>query len=416
VDEASQALERYVRDESARLVASLTRQLGDFDLAEESVHDAILEALSHWPASGVPKEPGAWLRVTAKRKATDRLRREVRYRDRLQALGKNLARAVEPDQPGVIDDRLVLIFMCCHPTLSREAQVALTLRSLLGVTTAQLAKAFLTSEATMTKRIARAKRKIVEAGIPFAIPGGDEIRSRLSEVLTSIYVMFNEGYLSAGPATSQREELANDAEWLAGLLRHLLPEEPEVTGLLALIQLHQARRRARFDDRGEIVLMKDQDRSVWDRPAITAAIELLTSALRIGQPGFYQAQAAIAGCHAVAVRWEDTNWELIVTLYDQLLSIADSPIAALNRAIAIQYRDGPEAGLAELDPMGRSLDSYHLFHAARAQMLRGMGRSSEAAAEDRLASKLTSNPAELSLLQRRIEDETFVKDGHAHPR
>ena len=332
MDEASQALERYVRDESARLVASLTRQLGDFDLAEESVHDAILEALSHWPASGVPKEPGAWLRVTAKRKATDRLRREVRYRDRLQALGKNLARAVEPDQPGVIDDRLVLIFMCCHPTLSREAQVALTLRSLLGVTTAQLAKAFLTSEATMTKRIARAKRKIVEAGIPFAIPGGDEIRSRLSEVLTSIYVMFNEGYLSAGPATSQREELANDAEWLAGLLRHLLPEEPEVTGLLALIQLHQARRRARFDDRGEIVLMKDQDRSVWDRPAITAAIELLTSALRIGQPGFYQAQAAIAGCHAVAVRWEDTNWELIVTLYDQLLSIADSPIAALNRA------------------------------------------------------------------------------------
>ena len=416
MNEASQALEQYVRDESARLVASLTRQLGDFDLAEESVQDAILEALSHWPASGVPKEPGAWLRVTARRKATDRLRREARYRDRLQVLGKSLERTVDPDQPGVIDDRLVLIFMCCHPTLSREVQVALTLRSLLGVTTAQLAKAFLTSDATMTRRIVRAKRKIVEAGIPFAIPSGDEIRSRLSEVLTSIYVMFNEGYLSAGPATSQREELANDAEWLAGLLRQLLPEEPEVTGLLALIRLHQARRRARFDDRGEIVLMKDQDRSVWDRPAINAAIELLTSALRMGQPGFYQAQAAIAGCHAVSARWEDTNWELIVNLYDQLLSIADSPIAALNRAIAIEYRDGPEAGLAELDSMGKSLDSYHLFHAARAQMLRGMGRSSEAAGEDRLASKLTSNPAELSLLQRRIEDETFIKDGHGHRR
>src|SRR5499427_2344129 len=415
MSEASRALAEYLRDESGRLVASLTRQLGDFDLAEDSVQDAILEAVRHWPETGVPRQPGAWLHVTARRKAADRLRRAARHRDRVQLLARIAASAPDPAHE-LIDDRLVLVFMCCHPTLSREAQVALTLRSLLGVTTAQLAKAFLTSEATMTKRIARAKRKIVEAGIPFAIPSGDEIRSRLSEVLTSIYVMFNEGYLSAGPATSQREELANDAEWLAGLLRHLLPEEPEVTGLLALIQLHQARRRARFDDCGDIVLMKDQDRSVWDRPAITAAIELLTSALRMGQPGFYQAQAAIAGCHAVAARWEDTNWELIVNLYDQLLSIADSPIAALNRAIAIEYRDGPEAGLAELDPMGRSLDSYHLFHAARAQMLRGMGRSSEAAAEDRLASKLTSNPAELSLLQRRIEDETFIKDGHGHRR
>jgi predicted RNA polymerase sigma factor len=305
----------------------------------------------------------------------------------------------------------VLLFMCCHPTLSREAQVALTLRSLLGMTTSQLAKAFLTSEATMTKRIVRAKRKIVEASIPFAIPRGDEIRDRLSEVLTSIYVMYNEGYLSAGPANAQREELANDAEWLAGLLHQLLPEEPEATGLLALIKLHQARRRARFDGLGEIVLMEDQDRALWDRSAITSTLTLLTSALKKGQPGFYQAQAAIAGCHAVAASWEDTNWDLIVSLYDQLLSIADSPIASLNRAIAVQYRDGPEAGLAALDPLAGRLEIYHLFHAARAQMLHRLERSAEAMNEDRIAAELTSNPAELSLLHRRIEDATFISVG-----
>jgi predicted RNA polymerase sigma factor len=409
--DASVTLETFVREESGRLVGSLTRQFGNFDLAEESVQDAILEAVSHWPLSGVPMEPGAWLRVTARRKATDRMRRDARLSDRLQVLGKQVETDAEADGASVVDDRLVLLFMCCHPTLSREAQVALTLRSLLGMTTAQLAKAFITTEATMTKRIVRAKRKIVDAGIPFAIPAGDEIRSRLSEVLTSIYLLFNEGYLSAGPAIAQREELAADAVWLAGLLIQLMPEEPEVIGLLALIRLHQARRAARFDDRGELVLLIDQDRSLWDRPAISSAIELLTTAMKRGQPGFYQAQAAIAGCHAVAARWEDTNWDLIVTLYDQLLSIAGSPVAALNRAIAIQYRDGSEAGLAELDPLADRLDSYHLFHAARAQMLRRVGRGAEAAQEDRMASELTSNPAELSLLQRRIEEATFIADG-----
>ena len=399
---ASEALTRYVRSEAGLLVASLTRQLGNFDLAEEAVQDAILEAVRHWPESGVPSEPGAWLRVTARRKAADRLRREARHRDRIQLLGKMEQAAPEP-QPGVIDDRLVLIFMCCHPTLPREAQVALTLRSLLGLTTAQLARAFLTTDATMTKRIVRAKRKIVEARIPFAIPSGDEVRSRLTEVLTSVYVMFNEGYLSAGPSASQRIELAADAEWLASLLLQLMPDEPEVIGLLALIRLHQARRLARFDAAGELVLLKDQDRSLWDRAAIDEALELLNSALRIGQPGFYQAQAAIAACHATSRRWEDTDWHLIVHLYDQLLATGDSPVAALNRAIALRYRDGPEAALAALDPMAERLRSYHLFHAARAQMLRALGRTSEAADEDRQASQLTGNPAELNLLQRRIE-------------
>ena len=405
--QAADALARYVRDEAGLLVASLTRELGSFDLAEEAVQDAVLEAVRHWPHSGVPREPGAWLRVTARRKAVSRLRRETHYRDRLELLGKGEEAAPEL-APGVLDDRLVLIFMCCHPALSREAQVALTLRSLLGLTTAQLAKAFFVTEVTMTQRIVRAKRKIVEAGIPFSIPSGGEVTSRLGEVLTVIYVMFNEGYLSAGPTDSQRAELADDAEWLASLLMRLLPGEPEVIGLLALIRLHQARRLARFDAAGDLVVLKDQDRSLWDRAAINDTLALLNSALRMGVPGIYQAQAAIAACHAVARRWEDTDWHLIVRLYDQLLSLSDSPIAALNRLIALQYRDGPQAALAALDPLAERLASYHLFHAARAQMLRALGRADEAADEDQQAARLTSNPAELRLLRHRLEGSTVL--------
>jgi RNA polymerase sigma-70 factor (ECF subfamily) len=403
MSEASEALTQYVRSEAGQLVASLTREFRNFDLAEEAVQDAILEAVRHWPVSGVPKEPGAWLRVAARRRAISLIRREARFRDRLQLLGA-LEETAPDAQPGVADDRLVLLFMCCHPTLSREAQVALTLRSLLGLTTAQLGKAFLTTEATMTQRIVRAKRKIVEAGIPFALPTGDDVTARLGEVLTSLYVMFNEGYLSAGPTASQRADLASDAEWLASLLLRLLPEEPEVVGLLALIRLQQARRLARFDVADELVLLQDQDRSRWDRAAIDDALTLLNRALRMGVPGLYQAQAAIAACHATARHWEDTDWDLIVRLYDQLLTLTDSPIAALNRAIALQYCEGPEMALAALEPIAGRLESYHLFHAARAQMLRALGWTAEAADEDRQASQLTSNPAELRLLQRRNED------------
>lgn len=402
MSQAADALALYVRDEAGLLVASLTRQLGDFDLAEEAVQDAIVEALRHWPVSGVPSQPGAWLRVTARRRATDRLRREARRRDRTHLLEAMEQAAPDPG-PGVVDDRLVLVFMCCHPALPREGQVALTLRCLLGLTTTQLARAFLTTEATMAKRIVRAKRRIVEAGVPFAVPSGGEVKARLAEVLTSVYVMFNEGYLSAGPSDPQRAGLADDAEWLAGLLARLMPEEPEVMGLLALIRLHQARRQARFDAAGNLVLLKDQDRSRWDEAAINQALTLLTAALRRGQPGPYQAQAAIAGCHARSRRWEDTDWGLIVHLYDQLLALGDSPVAALNRAIAVRYLDGPEAGMAALDPLAARLETYHLFHAARAQMLRELGRLAEASDEDRRASALTSNPAEMSLLQQRIE-------------
>jgi RNA polymerase sigma-70 factor (ECF subfamily) len=399
---AFDALALYFRNEAGSLVGSLRRQFGDFDLAEEAVQDAILEALGRWPQTGMPDQPGAWLRVTAQRKAADRLRREAGLRDRIQRLGR-LEETTAAAEDGLIDDRLVLMFTCCHPALPREAQVALTLRSLLGLTTVQLAKAFLTTEATMTKRIVRAKRKIVDAGIPFSIPAGGDLEGRLAEVLTVVYVMFNEGYLSAGPATSQRTELAGDAEWLASLLVQLLPDEPEVVGLLSLIRLHQARHLARFDAAGELVLLMDQDRSLWDRTAIDAALVLLNGALRRGQPGIYQAQAAIAACHAVARRWDDTNWHRIVDLYDTLLSLGDSPVAALNRAIALQYRDGPAVALTALDPLAGRLSTYHLFHAARAQMLRELGRTGDAADEDRQASRLTSNPAELHLLQRRIE-------------
>lgn len=359
--------------------------------------------------SGVPAQPGAWLRVTARRKAVDRLRREARHRVQLLSSFAGAAEVPAPEpEPGVVDDRLLLIFMCCHPALARASQVALTLRSLLGLTTAQLARAFLTSEATLTKRIVRAKRTIMETKIPFALPAGAEVQGRLGAILAVVYMLFNEGYLSAGPAHSQRAELADDAEWLAGLLVRLLPDEPEVIGLLALIRLHQARRSTRFDAAGDLVLLRDQDRSLWDCSGIDDALALLNGALRRGQPGYYQAQAAIAACHATAQCWECTDWRLIADLYDQLLAISDSPIVALNRAIALRYRDGPQAALAALEPLAARLDSYCLFHATRAEVLRALGRTGEAADEDRVASRLTTNPAELNLLYRRLADATML--------
>jgi RNA polymerase sigma-70 factor (ECF subfamily) len=275
------------------------------------------------------------------------------------------------------------------------------------LTTAQLAKAFLTSEATMTKRIARAKRKIGEARIPLAVPSGAEAEARLGEVLACIYVMFNEGYLSAGPEQPERAELAGDAEWLASLVVKLVPDDPEALGLLALIRLHQARRAARFDAEGRLVLLQDQDRSLWDRGAIADALATLNRALRQGQPGFFQGQAAIAGCHATAPSWQETRWDLIVSLYDSLLSITDSPVVALNRAIGVLHRDGPAEALGVLQDLRRDLEAYHLFHAAMAEVLRRSGRSAEALAEDRRAAELTENPAERSLLSDRIRRGSF---------
>ncbi|GAA4493290.1 sigma-70 family RNA polymerase sigma factor [Actinoallomurus oryzae] len=393
-DASHDRLARVIRQHAGQLAASLMHVTGgDFATAEDLVQDAVLAALQHWPAEGIPERPGAWLFTVARRRGLDALRREANYRTKLA----QLRWPVQPDP----DERLRLIFTCCHPALPRPAQIALTLRVVCGLTTAQIARAFLTGEATVARRISRAKRKITDAGIPYRIPDDDQLAARLAEVLTVIYLLFNEGYLStAGPAQSR--DLAEDAEWLAGLLHRLMPNEPEVAGLLALIRLHRARAGARFDSAGGLVLLEHQDRSLWDREAIVDATRLLTRAARRRRPGPYQLQAAIVACHAEAERWQDTDWEQIVLLYDMLLHLAPSPVTRLHRAIALRYATGPHAALAELDALDGELHDYHLYHATRAELLRRLGRPDQARAADRRALELTANPAEQALLQRRL--------------
>jgi RNA polymerase sigma-70 factor (ECF subfamily) len=394
VTEASHdQLASVVREHAGRLAAALMRVTGDFATAEDLVQDAVLAALQHWPAEGIPDRPDAWLFTVARRRALDGFRRADNYRAKL-------AQLQWPVQPAE-DERLRLIFTCCHPALSRTAQIALTLRVVCGLTTGQIARAFLVHETTIAQRITRAKRKITDAGIPYRVPGDDELAGRLTEVLTVIYLLFNEGYLATtGP--SQSRELAEDAEWLATLLHHLMPAEPEVAGLLALIRLHRARAAARFGADGEIVLLHDQDRSLWDRSAIADAVRLLTRAARQGDPGPYQLQAAIVACHAEADRWEDTDWEQIVLLYDMLLHLAPSPVTRLHRAIAVRYATGAQAAMAELDDLAGLLDEYHLYHASRAELLRELGDPGQARAADRRALELTANPAEQAVLQQRL--------------
>ena len=311
-----------------------------------------------------------------------------------------LAQLQWPVQPEP-DERLRLIFTCCHPALPRQAQIALTLRVVCGLTTAQIARAFLVHETTMAQRITRAKQKITEARIPYRIPAHDELGPRLTEVLAVIYLLFNEGYLSTAER-AQARDLVDDAEWLVSLLHRLMPTEPEVAGLLALIRLHRARAAARFDPDGRLVLLQHQDRSLWDREAIEQASRLLARAAKQQRPGPYQLQAAIIACHAEAERWQDTDWEQIVLLYDMLLHLAPSPVTRLHRAIALRYRSGPQAAMAELDMLAGELDSYHLYHATCADLWRELGRTDEARAADRRALALTANPAEQVVLQERI--------------
>jgi len=361
-----------------------------------------VEALEHWPRDGVPERPGAWLMATARRKAIDRARREARGREKLVLL----AASEPPPSAGYEpEDRLRLIFTCCHPALARDAQVALTLRAVAGLTTGQIARAFLVSEATVAQRIVRAKRKIVEAGIPYRVPEGRHLRERVDEVLAVLYLMFNEGYLSSGPDVPERRDLARDAEWLAGLLVRLVPTEPEPLGLLALMRLHLARAEARFDAAGEMVLLEHQDRELWDRPAIEAAGRMIQRAAAMRRPGAYQLQAAIAAVHAESPSWQETDWRQIGGLYELLLGQLDTPVVRLNRAIALRWVAGPEAALAELDAIAPDLDGYHLLHATRGMMLRALGREAEAAAADRRALELTANPAERALIERRLAGE-----------
>ena len=375
------------------------RSLGDFDLAEECVQDALVAALEHWPREGVPNNPGAWLMTAAKRKGIDRLRREKRYQEKVAQLVEGPTEVTTSTMP---DERLELIFTCCHPALSREAQVALTLRSVAGLTTPEIARAFLVPEATIAQRLVRAKRKIVDAKIPFRVPETADLPERLEQVLAVLYLMFNEGYLATGRRGAHDRDLAAEAEWLTGLVTQLLPGEPEALGLLALMRLHLARAAARFDRNGDIVLLRDQERWKWDRERIDEGIALVARFLPLGRPGPYQLQALIALAHADAPSWEETRWTDIVQIYDRLLEFVDSPVVRLNRAIAVWRVAGADRALRDLDPLAEELDRYHLYHATRAELLRDLGRGSEARAADLRALELTENPAERALLERRI--------------
>jgi RNA polymerase sigma-70 factor (ECF subfamily) len=394
-DSARSALADVFRDEAGRLTAALVRRLGDFDLAEELVQDSLLVALEHWPREGVPDRPGAWLMTTARRLAVDRWRRQQRYQEKLALL-----LAAEPDVPEV-DDRLRLIFTCCHPAINREAQLALTLRAVAGLTTPEIARAFVTSEATVAQRIVRAKRKIVDAQIPYRVPAPEELTARLGEVLVVIYLIFNEGYLATSDQPS-RPALTDEAEALANMLTTLVPSEPEAIGLLALIRFHRARAAARFDRAGALVLLTDQNRNLWDREAIAGARRMLDRALALGRPGPYQVQGLIAATHAAAKSWEETDWPRIAGLYELLERFWPSPVVRLNRAIAIDHVEGAAAALADVSALAAELDGYYLYHATRAELLRKLGRTVEARSADVRALALTTNPAERDLLERRL--------------
>lgn len=391
--QAHAAVAAAFRSEAGHLTASLVRSLGDFDLAEESLQEAVVQALEHWPREGVPDRPGAWLLTVARRRALNRLSRDARYAEKLAELVREPA--PEPD------NRLELVFTCCHPALRREWQVALTLRAVFGFTTAEIARAFVASEDAVAQRIVRAKRKIASAGIPYRMPGPEELPDRLPEVLAVLYLLFNEGHLTTS-GSGWRRDLSQDALWLTGLLCRLLPGEPEALGLLALMRLHLARADARFTDAGDLVRLADQDRSLWDHDAIQEAVTLIERAAAMRRLGPYQVEAAIAACHVEAPSFESTDWVQVVALYDLLLEIEPSPVVGLNRALAIWRVAGAEVALRDLDRLAMELDDYHIYHAARGELLAEMGRDEQARAARLKAHDLTHNQAERALLRQRL--------------